>query len=314
MSAAGTAPGRERELVFPLIPSRRSVTLDVVGRSSRRRGSGGEVAGSRPYRRGDPIRLVDWRASARLSTARASDEFVVRDRLAEDVVRVVVVADRGRSMRLFPAELPWLHKPEAVREAGQMIVASAAAANALVGHVAVGRGAPRLERPARSRALRDAVLRQLAGIADGPVAGLEPMLELLTRSHADVPPGTFVFVLSDFLEPPSPHLLGAALGAGWDLVPVIVQDPVWERSFPDVSGVTVPLASPTSGTARLVRLRREEARERRAANELRACELRDTFRGLGVDPVLVTSSRPTAVHAAFLAWADARTANGRRLE
>ena len=96
------------DLVFPLIPSRRGGALDVAGRSSRRRGSGDEVASSRPYRRGDPLRTIDWAASARLSTARGTDEFVVRDHFAEDAVRVVIVADRSRSMALFPSPLPWL--------------------------------------------------------------------------------------------------------------------------------------------------------------------------------------------------------------
>ena len=67
---------------------------------------GDEIASSRPYRRGDAIRLIDWAASARLSTARGSDEFVVRDHFAEDAVRVVVVADRSPSMALFPARCP----------------------------------------------------------------------------------------------------------------------------------------------------------------------------------------------------------------
>ena len=40
------------------------------------------------------------------------------------------------------------------------------------------------------------------------------------------------------------------LAAGWDVVPVVVQDPVWERSFPDVGGVTLPLADPDGCVAR----------------------------------------------------------------
>src|SRR5262249_21376218 len=86
------------DLVLPRIPSRRSRALGIAGRASRRRGSGDEIAGSRPYRRGDAIRLIDWAASARLSTARGSDEFVVRDHFAEDAIRVVVVLDRGPTM------------------------------------------------------------------------------------------------------------------------------------------------------------------------------------------------------------------------
>ena len=155
LPGAGSTPGRDSgraarrsmtasgDLVFPLIPSRRGGALDVAGRSSRRRGSGDEVASSRPYRRGDPLRTIDWAASARLSTARGSDEFVVRDHFAEDAVRVVIVADQSRSMALFPSSLPWLDKPAAVREAGRMILASGAATNALIGFADAGGPDPR---------------------------------------------------------------------------------------------------------------------------------------------------------------------------
>ena len=54
---------------------------------SLRRGAGTDVAGSRPYRPGDDIDTIDWAASAELSTARGSDEFVVRERFAEEAPR-----------------------------------------------------------------------------------------------------------------------------------------------------------------------------------------------------------------------------------
>ena len=98
------------DLVFPLVPARKGGALDVAGSPSRRRGSGAEIASSRPYRRGDARRLIDWAASARLSTARGTDEFVVRDHFAEDAVRIVIVVDQSPSMALFPDWLPWLDK------------------------------------------------------------------------------------------------------------------------------------------------------------------------------------------------------------
>ena len=62
---------------------------------------------------------IDWAASARLSTARGTDEFVVRDHFAEDAVRVVVVVDRSPSMALFPRWLPWLtSRPRCAWQAG----------------------------------------------------------------------------------------------------------------------------------------------------------------------------------------------------
>jgi uncharacterized protein (DUF58 family) len=309
MAVRDAATGREVEPVFPLVPTRRGRRLDVSGRTSRRRGSGGEVAGSRPYRRGDAVRLVDWHASARLSTARAADEFVVRERYSEDVVRVLLVVDRAPTMRLFPAGLPWLHKPDAVRVAARLILASAGAAQALAGYAETGAGAPWIRRPGRDRALRREVEARLAADAGPPPPrALDALLLQLTRSTADVPPGTFVFLVSDWLTAPDPGLLRTAVGLGWDLVPVIVQDATWERSFPDVSGATLPLADPVTGDVRLVRLRRSEARARREANEDRARALRDTFLGLGLDHVVLATAERGEAHAAFLAWARSRLA------
>lgn len=300
------------DLVFPLIPSRRGSALDVAGRSSRRRGSGDEVASSRPYRRGDPIRGIDWAASARLSTARGTDEFVVRDHFAEDAVRVVVVVDRSPSMALFHPSLPWLDKPAAVREAGRLILASGVATNALIGYAEGGEPDPRVVPSRRDRGHVRTIEQHLGSArADGPPDSLDRALSLLARSAASVPPGTFVFVLSDFLPLPDASRLHDALAAGWDIVPVVVQDPVWERSFPDVAGVTLPMADPGDGRTVPIRLSRREAAARRSLNEQRAERLVATFRGLGLDPVLVTTSDRTVVHAAFLEWAEERLGRAR---
>jgi len=296
------------DLVFPLIPSRRSRALEIAGRTSRRRGSGDEIAGSRPYRRGDAIRLVDWAASARLSTARGSDEFVVRDHFAEDAIRVVVVVDRGPTMAMFPESLPWLHKPLAVREAAAMIVASTAAAGGLIGFAAAGATEVRIDRPRRDQAAHRAIEQRVrTSLADGPADSLDHALDALLRHRANgVPPGTFVFVVSDFLLSPSADRLRAAVAAGWDIVPVVVQDPIWERSFPDVAGVTLPLADPLDSTLALVRLSRHEAQARREANELRTEALDGALFALGLDAVTLTSADRHAIHAAFVGWAERR--------
>jgi uncharacterized protein (DUF58 family) len=295
------------DLVFPLIPSRRGHALDVAGNPSRRRGAGSEIASSRPYRRGDAIRLVDWAASARLSTARGTDEFVVRDHFAEDAVRIVVVADRSPSMALFPRWLPWLDKPAAVHEALRMIMASGAAVNALIGAAWSDGPAPSIVSLRRDREQWRAIEQRLSGgVGDGPPDSLDQSLELLARNARTVPAGTFVFVLSDFLPPPSRDRMTDALAAGWDVVPVIVQDPVWEHSFPDVSGVTLPLTDPDSGALSLVRLSRRETAARRELNEQRVGRLNVALRELELEPVRISSSDRGAVHAAFLAWAEGR--------
>ena len=121
--------------MFPLVPRHRVTGLPFGGVSSLRRGHGSDVAGSRAYVRGDPLSTIDWRASARVSTARDRDEFIVRERYAEEAPRVVVLCDRGPSMGLYPDWSPWLSKPRATRAAVDLIAHSAHAAQAAVAYL-----------------------------------------------------------------------------------------------------------------------------------------------------------------------------------
>ena len=50
----------------------------------------------------------------------------------------------------------------------------------------------------------------------------------------------------------------------------------------------------------------KQAEARRQANEARTTALLDTFRALDIDPVLVSSSDPSAILAEFLVWSDLR--------
>ena len=139
-----------REATFPLLSARRGIGLTGGSRRSVHRGVGFEVASSRPYRRGDSMRTIDWKASARLASARDADEFIVREHFADDRLRAVVVVDRRPEMALYPPELPWLHKPAAVAAAGQMIADSAIASQGLPGYLDVTvPGAPRWLPPDR---------------------------------------------------------------------------------------------------------------------------------------------------------------------
>jgi uncharacterized protein (DUF58 family) len=63
---------------FTFVPRRRVMGLSFGTMRSLHRGAGTDIAGSRPYRRGDSMDVIDWAASARLSTARDADEFLVR--------------------------------------------------------------------------------------------------------------------------------------------------------------------------------------------------------------------------------------------
>ena len=274
---------------------------------SLRRGSGSDIAGSRPYRPGDDMDSIDWAASARLSTARGNDEFVVRERFAEEAPKIVIVCDRRPQMSHFAAPLPWLDKPEAMRHTVELILASAGAAGGFVGYLDYADGDPHWRQPKGERKLielRDP--RLWSSEYDGPQDWLERSFDHLASHTRAVTPGTFVFVLSDFLPAPTQEVWLTALEHPWDLVPVVIQDPTWEQSFPDVSRIVVPLRDPDTGRVVPVRMRRKEVEARRAANEERAHALVDTFRLLDIDPIFLSSSDRQAVLEHFLVWTDLR--------
>lgn len=274
---------------------------------SRRRGHGSEVIGSRAYTPGDPVSTIDWPASARLSAATGSDSFIVRDRASDEAPRVALVADRRPAMGLYPPPLPWLSKRRALQEAVASIVASAVAARADVAALDLAGGEPAWVPPGRRD--RPRVIAERQGDAtpfDAPEDNLERALAFLGRQRTDLPAGSFVFVLSDFLGPlPGGRWLEAA-GHGWDVVPVVIQDPVWEQSFPPVGSAAVPVADPRTGSVRAVRMSRRGAARRRRDNEERLRALLGGLNGLGLRPVLLGTSDPFEVDRAFLEWAEER--------
>ena len=140
----------------------------------------------------------------------------------------------------------------------------------------------------------------------GPPDWLERSFEHLAEYPRAITAGTFLFLVSDFLTPPSEDVWLRAFEHRWDVVPVIIQDTTWEQSFPDVDGIVVPLRDARTGRMSPVRLRRKEAAARRAANEERLASFLELLRDLDIDPVLVSSSDPAAVLASFLEWTDLR--------
>ena len=271
--------------------------------TSVRRGTGSDVAGSRPYRPGDDAHAIDWNASARLSSAHGSDEFIVREYLAEEAPRVVVLSDRRPGMSLFPRPLPWLDKPEAMREATGLIADATLAARGFLGYLDLGGPEPTWVPPRTHHELPEEA-RSDAFAA--PEDNLAQSFEFLARLQPPLPAGAFVFVLSDFLGGFEEAAWVSALERRWDLVPVVIQDPVWERSFPDIGGVVVPFFDQTSRTFVPVRMTRREAEVRREENEARAVEMLAHLRSLDLGPVVVTTSDRGDIFQAFLEWADER--------
>jgi Protein of unknown function DUF58 len=289
---------------FPLIPRRRVIGLAFGGVRSVRRGSGSDVAGSRRYVPGDNLAWIDWAASARLSAVRDSDEFIVHEFFADEAPHVVMVADRRPSMGIRPSPLRRLDKPEALQVSLGLIRESARVTRSLTAYVDHAHGETHW-RPPRSE--RYTPQGTLEGRPFGaPADTVSRALEHLKQHRRELPTQTFVFVLSDFLVPPDERAWQRALEQRWELVPVVIQDPVWERSFPDVGGLTVPYADPDSGAVVPVYLTRAEAEQLRDEHDARHAELLRVFRGLGTEPVWVESSDPGAILGAFLRWADLR--------
>ena len=269
---------------FPLIPRRRVIGLAFGGVRSVRRGSGSDVAGSRQYVPGDNLAWVDWAASARLSAVRNSDEFIVHEFFADEAPHVVMIADRRASMSIGPSPLRRLDKPEALLQTLRLIRESARVTRSLTAYLdhAVGETTwrpPRSERFAPQGTLEGRPF-------DAPADTVTRALDHLHQHRRELPTQTFVFVLSDFLVPPDERAWQRALEHRWELVPVLIQDPVWERSFPAIDGLVVPFADPGTGRRRGLRLTRGEAAGRHRANEDRLAVLLGGLRALGLEPVV----------------------------
>jgi hypothetical protein len=112
-------------------------------------------------------------------------------------------------------------------------------------------------------------------------------------------------VLSDFLAPPPTETWIRALEHRWDVIPVVLQDPLWERSFPPVDGFVLDVAD-VEGRSHEVHLTRGETRARTQAHETRWAELLETFERASLEPVLVESSDESDLLRAFLRWAELR--------
>src|SRR6266568_2471536 len=160
--------------VFPLVPRRRVIGLAFGGVRSVRRGVGYDVASTREYRPGDDVAWMAWAASARLSAARGSDEFIVRERFADEAPRVVVLCDRRPSMSIPASPLRRVDKPQAILAALELIGASAIAARSLTGYLDYAEGEPFWRAPrTETRAEPGTFDRTFRAPADTVSQGLE---------------------------------------------------------------------------------------------------------------------------------------------
>jgi len=142
------------------LPSRLARLRELDGRAAVRvRGQGTEFDSLREYVRGDDVRSIDWRASARTS------KVVVRTWQPERDRRVVLVLDTSRTSAGRVEDVPRL---DSAMDAALLLAALAARAGDRVDFVAG-------DRRVRSR-VRSARARDIAAILQDAMAGLQPVI------------------------------------------------------------------------------------------------------------------------------------------
>ncbi len=142
------------------LPSRLARLRDLDGRSAVRvRGQGTEFDSLREYVRGDDVRSIDWRASAR------NRNVVVRTWQPERDRRVVLVLDTSRTSAGRVRDVPRL---DSAMDAALLLAALAARAGDRIDFVAG-------DRRVRSR-LRSAGARDVSATLQDAMADLEPVI------------------------------------------------------------------------------------------------------------------------------------------
>ena len=308
---------------FPLVPRRRILGIGFGSFVARTKGLGFEYFGSREMQPGDDPRRINQKMSGRHSALRDEDVVFVNEHHAERSIRVVVLIDRSPHMALYPD--PWLSKPDLAAFAGQTIVASAKRVGALVGYldfadwgIASSKNRQIFWRPpnqeTESQKIKTKYLlhEHFTAPDDNITFGLRYLLE---RIYA-VPQDTFVFVVSDFLVMPEKNILHQACQL-WDVVPVVLQDPIWEMSFPvwdepllmkllsPLFPTLLPMGNP-GGSGRTAGIGQGDAVRQCRFNTERAARIRLDFKEFGLDPVWLSSLDKTKLDRAFALWASRR--------
>ena len=234
----------------------------------------------------------------------------------------MIVVDRRPEMALYPRDLPWLHKPAAVRAAARTSprapstsAASSATStaratgrdparpsgNRRVHNRASGSRPPRADRRRSSRRLLAPGRHRRAG------AGLSRR-PCAARSRS----AAFVFVSSDFIAPTPLAAWMRAVEQGWDVCPVIIQDPAGSRASRRSTASSSASSTPR-GRTRRVRLSADEVAGGAAQRGAAPASLRDFFR-LGLDPSSSTMRAEDGPSAPRWAEMLASSRAGRREE
>jgi uncharacterized protein (DUF58 family) len=242
------------------------------------KGRGMEFAEVREYAEGDDPRDIDRNVSAR-----AGKPFV-RRYVEERELTVVVAVDLSGSQDFGTAQRL---KRESAVEVGAMLAFAALQNNDKIGLALFTEGVERFVPPRKGRRHALAIVREILAYAPrkrGTALGatLERLARMLKRR-------CILVVVSDFRDRGFERALKLC-ALKHDVVPVVVEDPR-ETDLPDAPAV-VEIEDPETGARSALDLRRAAGAAAREERERRA-ELARTFRSCGLEPVDVSTARPT---------------------
>jgi hypothetical protein len=259
---------------FPIIPRKRIIGASIGEYPSQRRGQGADFIEKRPYQSTDPIRTIDQKETAKRSSQRGYFTPWIRMFRRDEMMHAVLVVDRSPRMSLYPR--PWLSKQEVIVRAGQMIVDSLKESHSLIGYLDYADwakdGAPFWRPPNQeTEALRVRNRNLPYKQFTAPEDNLSMALQWLLASKRQVPPESFIFLLSDFLLLPPDDLL-ETVTVMWDIVPVIIQDETLEASFPVWQGripISLPCVFLSNGQKKSLVMSGEDSFQKRKENRER---------------------------------------------
>ena len=223
---------------FPLVPQRRFVGVRFGRGRSARRGQGDEVAGTRPYRPGDR-HVVDRLAGVGAAVG-GQRRRRVRRRASSSPTGAAGrarLSTGGRGWGCYGPDLPWLTRPRAVDAVTALIAASAIGERGELAYVGLHVGRTHVAEALTERTSGRARADGSPDAYDGPVDSLASSLRarcVRHRTAASRPARSSSSSRTSSAPFPLPSGRGCARCA-WDVTPVVVQDPTWEQTFPDVA-------------------------------------------------------------------------------
>jgi uncharacterized protein (DUF58 family) len=239
------------------------------------KGLGMEFAEVRPYQPGDDVRSIDWNVTARMGSP------FVKTYVEERDLTIFIVVDVSGSLS-FGSRV--ILKRELAAEIAALLAFAAVRNQDRVGAALVS---DRLELFLPPQRRRNHVLRLVREVLDRPARGGTDLESGLGAVLASLKRRSVLFLISDFLGPPSSRVLKAA-AARHDLILVEIVDPI-DHELPAVGPVV--LRDAETGRVGLVDGRREGRRHAESRRRERD-ELARLCRRLGVDRLELRTDRP----------------------